>query len=527
MLDQQWHVIILKTFKSGLMYLSDLLQSIITLPTAADRQFTGLSIDTRQLQPGNIFIALSGTQTSGALYIDQAVAKQACAVLVERSKYFASISYQQQVVIIPIPNLAHHLGELAARFYHYPSKSLQIIGVTGTNGKTSCTHYLAQSLQYLNKPCGLIGTLGSGLYGQLKFTGMTTPDAITLQHELELLRDIGAKTIAMEVSSHSIAQERINSLEFEVGMFTNLTQDHLDYHGDMATYAEVKRSFLASKAVKQLVINVDDQYGRKWAQTLKKDKPVYTYSVTDSGAQHNNHVYVKNVQLNLNGIQAELYSPWGISPISLPLIGQFNLSNALAVFTGLCVIDTPFADAISSINVLKPVDGRMQVLGGNKMQPLVIVDYAHTPDALEKVLSALHHHKKGKLYCVFGCGGERDKAKRPLMAKIASRWADHIYVTNDNPRREKPESIIADIMHGFNSREAVTVEFDRSHAIANSIQSATIQDCILIAGKGAEAYQQVGEDKVPFSDVAEVSKNLALYFPFEKNTGERNATVVK
>jgi len=310
----------------------------------------------------------------------------------------------------------------------------------------------------------------------------------------------GAKVVAMEVSSHSIHQGRVNAIDFEVGIFTNLTQDHLDYHGDMATYANVKKRFFTDLPTKHAVINADDAYGKKWlAEFAAAHKSVFAYGLQKPSVDVP-FVYADQIQLSLQGIKAHIQSPWGEGGLQLPLIGQFNLSNALAVLTALCVYGLPFEQLLQDFNSLQSVPGRMQLLGGNQ-RPLVVVDYAHTPDALQKVLQALRAHTQGKLICVFGCGGDRDHGKRPLMAKAVEQFADEIIVTNDNPRHESPDEIVAQIFTGFSSTTRVSRELDRSKAIEKSIQSSTVADCILIAGKGAERYQQIGDEKMPFDDV--------------------------
>jgi UDP-N-acetylmuramoyl-L-alanyl-D-glutamate--2,6-diaminopimelate ligase len=384
-----------------------------------------------------------------------------------------------------------------------------MFGVTGTNGKTSCTHFIAQSLQALGMPAGVIGTLGSGLYGALGQAGLTTPDAITLQAILSFLVNQGAKAVAMEVSSHSIDQHRVNGIEFEVGIFTNLTQDHLDYHGDLETYASVKKRFLAEMPVNHVIINADDSYGLKWLTELASQKSVFAYSVNENISLPSfiPITYASNIKLSLKGIEADIYSPWGEGKLSSPLIGQFNLSNVLAVLTALCVYGISFKEALSLLAQLKPVPGRMQTLGGAG-KPLAVVDYAHTPDALENALKALRVHTKGRLLCVFGCGGDRDPGKRPLMASIAERLADQVIVTNDNPRTEDPEVIAQQIYAGFSNPNEVIRELDRSKAIEKSIQLASENDCILVAGKGAEHYQLIGNQQFHFDDVEQVQAYL-------------------
>jgi UDP-N-acetylmuramoyl-L-alanyl-D-glutamate--2,6-diaminopimelate ligase len=482
------------------MHLSKLLQDFYTIPKEADRDISNLTLDSRSVKKNTLFFAVKGTHLDGRQYIQNAISQGAVAVLVDADSDNEAVTFQANVPLIPIHDLQKKAGSIAARFFEQPSRKLRMIGITGTSGKTSCSHFIAQSLQSLNIPCGIIGTLGSGFYDALGEAGLTTPDAISLQSILHHFVDKGAKAVAMEVSSHSIDQERINGIEFDIGIFTNLSQDHLDYHGDMESYAAVKRRFIADLPVKNVIINADDEYGYRWIKELSPHKNIITYG---SGGQ----VYAEKITTTLHGISAKVISPWGEGDISLPLMGRFNLNNSLAVLATLCVYGIAFQDAVSSLAKLKPVPGRMQTLGG-KNQPLVVVDYAHKPDALEKVLQALRTHTEGKLWCVFGCGGERDRGKRPLMAKIAETLADQIIVTNDNPRHEKPEEIIEEILRGFSHPERISIEPDRSKAIQNSIQWAKSGDCVLIAGKGAEHYQQIGDEKIPFDDVEKAREYL-------------------
>jgi UDP-N-acetylmuramoyl-L-alanyl-D-glutamate--2,6-diaminopimelate ligase len=487
------------------MQLSVLLKDDYSIPSQFDKSIDGLALDSRQVKENTLFFAIKGHHLDGRQYIGDAIKRGATAVVVDADIPNAPMSWHDEVPLIPIHQLAKKIGKIAAIFYDNPAKSLRIIGVTGTSGKTSCTHFIAQALQSLKTPCGIIGTLGSGFYGALGTSGLTTPDAVTLQATLHQFVEQGAKAIAMEVSSHSIEQGRVNAIEFEIGIFTNLTQDHLDYHGDLETYAAVKRRFLAELPTKHLIINADDAYGRAWIKELAPHKSVVAYSTrkTLSISTDIPLVYTDAVTLTLQGIKAKVHTPWGEGELILPLIGQFNLSNSLAVLSALCIYGISLPDALQQLSQLKTVPGRMQTLGGRE-QPLIVVDYAHKPDALEKVLQALRAHVEGKLCCVFGCGGERDRGKRPLMAKIAETLADHVIVTNDNPRHEKPEDIVTEILQGFSHPERVSIELDRSKAIQNSIQWASAKDCVLIAGKGAEHYQQIGDEKIPFNDVEKV-----------------------
>lgn len=491
------------------MRLKTLLNEIFSLPSEADTDISRLIVDSRQCQQNDLFLAIKGSHMDGRQFIGSAISQGAAAVLVDADTPDQVISWQQNVALIPIYQLQNKVGPLAARFHNYPAKHLYMMGVTGTNGKTSCTHFIAQILQSLQHPCGLIGTLGSGFYGALGAVGLTTPDAVTLQTQLKQFLEQGAQAVAMEVSSHSIDQGRINGIEFDISLFTNLTQDHLDYHGNMESYAAVKRRFFTDFPVKHAVLNADDAHGHQWINELAANQSVFAYGISKPVGlpAHVPLVYTGDVELTLQGIQAHVYTPWGEGDLSLPLIGQFNLSNVLAVLTALCLYGLPLHEVLTRLSQLQAVAGRMQTLGGQG-KPLVVVDYAHTPDALEKVLQALRPHAQGQLLCVFGCGGDRDPGKRPLMAKIAEQLADRVIVTNDNPRHEKPEAITADILQGFTHPERVTILLDRSKAIENSIQWASVSDCVLIAGKGAEHYQQIGDKKIPFDDVEQVKAFL-------------------
>jgi UDP-N-acetylmuramoyl-L-alanyl-D-glutamate--2,6-diaminopimelate ligase len=471
------------------MKLSKLLN--ITIPTQWDLDISGLTLDSRQVKPGDLFFAYQGTHLDGRQFIDDAIQKGASIVLAEGENNL-------QFPVISLSNLSKQIGVIAARFYDNPSKNMRIVGITGTNGKTSCSHFIAAALHQLNISCGVIGTLGNGLYGNIQAGNLTTPDPITLQKTLAGFLQQGASYTAMEVSSHSIEQERINGIDFAISVFTNLTRDHLDYHGTMENYGNAKKKLFVSDATKLSVINKDDAFGEKIIAELRGKKNILSY-----GTQKNTDIYAENPQFNLNGIYADVYTPWGQGELHSGLIGKFSLSNLLAVLTTLCALDIPFETVLQLLSKLTSVDGRMQTLGGGD-KPLIVVDYAHTPDALEKVLTALRHHCHGKLICVFGCGGDRDRGKRPIMAKIAEENADIVMVTDDNPRTEDADQIFKDIFAGFAHPEKILQEHDRSKAIYAMIAAAKAGDCVLIAGKGAETYQIIGTEKLPFSDVEQV-----------------------
>lgn len=491
------------------MWLSELLQNIYPISAVQDRMIHRLMLDSRNVQQHDLFIAIQGKQFDGCQYIQQALAQGAAAILYDaNSRSFQKNSQHANQPIYAIHQLREKLGELAARYYDYPAKHLRMIGITGTNGKTSCSHYIAQILASENIRCGIIGTLGHGFCDHLQSGGLTTPDAISIQSILNEFRQQQTKTISMEVSSHSIDQARINAIDFEFAVFTNLTQDHLDYHGTMENYAAVKKSFLTTPHTKNIIINIDDAYGRKWVEELKYLKPIYGFGFKDKQSKSSfPQTRASQIQCSLSGLKAHIESPWGSGWLETPLIGEFNLSNVLATLTTLCVYGIPFAQVLKDFAQLKSVPGRMQTICRNA-KPMVVIDYSHTPDALAKALQILRYHTVGRLICVFGCGGDRDPSKRPQMAAIAENYADDVIVTNDNPRHEKPEAIVQQIVLGFARPDRVIIELNRVKAIQKSIQLATAQDCILIAGKGAENYQQVGDEKIPFNDAEIVQKSL-------------------
>jgi UDP-N-acetylmuramoyl-L-alanyl-D-glutamate--2,6-diaminopimelate ligase len=497
------------------MLLSNILADIYMLPPGLDREIGGLALDSRLVKRGDLFFACRGTQQDGRAFIADAIDNGAAAVLTDESGWAAALA--QNVPVIPLPNLGQYVSLLAATFYGNPAASLKIVGVTGTTGKTSCTYFIAAALAQLNIPCGIIGSLGAGVFGNIVPGQLTTPDAITLQAIFARFVRQKIKIVAMEVSSHSIEQGRINAIPFTLAIFTNLSRDHLDYHGDMETYGAVKKRLLDSPNVPAVVINADDDFGNKIIPALHDQKTVYAYSV-HSTVSSVPLIAARNIQLDGNGIQAEITSPWGKGNATTKLMGEFNLSNLLAVLASLCFLDIKFTDALQSLAALQSVPGRMQIFS-EAGQPVVIVDFAHKPDALEKVLQTLRKHCHGKLYCIFGCGGERDKGKRPLMAKIAEQLSDYVIVTDDNPRHEDPAEIVVDIMRGFSSPEKVTVQHDRTKAIQDVIQSAAAGDCILVAGKGAETYQLRGDTKIPLDD-AEIVKQFLLSLTPEPVSGK-------
>jgi UDP-N-acetylmuramoyl-L-alanyl-D-glutamate--2,6-diaminopimelate ligase len=398
--------------------------------------------------------------------------------------------------LIWVDGLREQVGEIAARFFGRPSAALHVIGVTGTNGKTSIVQLLANALALLGQRAATIGTLGAGLVGALRAGERTTPDVISVQALLAEFRDAGASHVAMEVSSHALEQGRVNAVDFNVAVFTNLTRDHLDYHGTMAAYGAAKAKLFACPGLRSAVINVDDAFGRELAARLPDDVRGLRYAI-DAQAE----VRASGVTTSGAGLAFMLHTPWGEGAIESSLLGRFNVYNLMAVAGGLGALGYTFAQIQNALTQLRPVAGRMNRLGGSARAPLVVIDYAHTPDALEQALTSLRAHCAGRLVCVFGCGGERDKGKRPQMGAIAERLADRLIVTDDNPRGEDGSAIVKQIVAGLARPERATVERDRAAAIAFALRAAQPGDVVLIAGKGHESYQEIAGRKLPFDDL--------------------------
>ncbi len=467
--------------------------------------------DSRRAAPGNVFVAYPGDAHDGRAFIAQAVAQGADGVLWEADHY-------QWDPALAIPNagvlgLKTRIGEIAAHVYGEPSRALHMIGVTGTNGKTSVAHWIAQALSALGQKTAIIGTVGNGFPpvgdkpSALTPALNTTPDAIELQQRLALYRADGAVACAMEVSSHGLAQGRVNGSRFNVAVLTNLSRDHLDYHGDMASYADTKARLFSWPGLEWAVLNVDDAFGQRLESETRPAR-VAGYGFR-RGA-----VVAQKLLLSQTGMHLALHSDWGDAELDVPLLGRFNAANLLAALTALLVSGVKLDDACHALAQITPPPGRMQTFGGGG-HPLVVVDYSHTPDALEKVLATLREITSGgRLVCVFGCGGNRDKGKRPLMGEAAGRGADEIWITSDNPRNEDPRQIIDDIRAGIGDAAAegrVRVEPDRARAIFEAIGGAHCGDVVLIAGKGHEDYQEIAGQRLPFSDTAMAKKALEAW----------------
>jgi len=542
--------------------LADLLDGIVAPAVTGDIVVRGLTLDSRRVHSGDAFVALRGGTAHGITFAPAALASGASVVIAEAPAPVASLgagardqgpgaseeqkgardegrgaSKEQQSlgdhalirvpdarddqlhtteerVLAPRPsslapifwieNLRDHVGEIASRFFGRPSEAMRVIGVTGTNGKTSIVQLLASALEILGARAATIGTLGAGLVGAVDAGERTTPDVISVHGLLAQFRDAGATDVAMEVSSHALDQGRVNAVAFKLAVFTNLTRDHLDYHGDMASYGAAKARLFGWPGLSAAIVNVDDAFGRELAANLNEGISRLRYSIEDAAAE----IRARDIRSSNEGLRFTLHTPWGEGEIATPLLGRFNVGNLLAVAGCLGALDYPFVQIHKALTQLRPVPGRMNRLGGEGGLPLVVVDYSHTPDALEQALTSLRAHCAGQLICVFGCGGERDQGKRPQMGAIAERLADRIIVTDDNPRGEDGDFIVAQIVAGLSRPAEAVVQRDRARAIALALGQARRGDAVLIAGKGHEPYQEIRGIRHPFDDLAVARRAL-------------------
>lgn len=454
---------------------------------------TSLVIDSRHVTAGDVFVAMPGHRVDGRAFAADAVARGADAVIYQAGGAPLSLP----VPAIAVDNLAALAGAIAHRVYGKPSEQLWLAGITGTNGKTSVSQWIAQALSALGRSCAVVGTLGSGFPGHLTESINTTPDAVSLHRELAGFVGQGAVACAMEASSIGIAEGRVNGVAFDVAVFTNLTRDHLEYHGSMEAYAEAKERLFDWPGLKAAVVNLDDPLGARLAGNLVGRLPIIGYTL--EGKTGGDRVLAARdiamggaaLGFTLDGIRIEA-----------PVVGRFNIANLLAVIGALLAGDEALDDIAGVLRGIEPPPGRMQAVGGDG-RPLVVVDYAHTPDALDKALGTLRHAAQargGRLICVFGCGGDRDPGKRPLMGAVAERLADRVLLTSDNPRNEDPLAIIDAIAGGMGRRPAI--EPDRESAIRRAVREAAAGDVILLAGKGHEPYQDIAGVRRPFSDLA-------------------------
>lgn len=473
-----------------------------------DANIRDLSSDSRSIVPGRAFAAYPGVASDGRRFVKDAIQRGAAAILWDPEGQPAPSC---EVPLLEVPQLKQVLSQIAGDLFGRPSEQLWMVGVTGTNGKTSSALWIAECLRDCGQRCGLIGTLGTGFPEQLAETGNTTPDAVVVQRNLRDLRGQGAAAVAMEVSSHGLDQHRVEAVNFDVALFTNLTRDHLDYHGTMEAYGAAKARLFSWPTLKAAVINIDDPFGRNLAEhAAQTGIAVTTYGIGQGDVQ------ARIERMDGSGFTLNLNTPAGEAMLSTRLVGQFNVSNVLGVLGVLLASGVPLARALDALAEREAVPGRMQVLGGPAENlPTVVIDYAHTPDALEKALSALKPlvgfgHR---LFCVFGCGGDRDRGKRPVMGEIAARLAQRVIVTSDNPRTEAAYQILDDIiagMGGASGADRLVIE-DRRAAIFAAVREAQPGDVVLIAGKGHEPYQDINGVKHPFSDLAVAAEGLAKF----------------
>ncbi|RJG03690.1 UDP-N-acetylmuramoyl-L-alanyl-D-glutamate--2,6-diaminopimelate ligase [Noviherbaspirillum sedimenti] len=479
-----------------------------------------LVADSRAITAGDVFFAYPGEAADGRRFIAQAIAAGAAAVVYEAEEFEWDGNWT--VPQLAVAGLKYLAGEIASGFYGQPERDMFVVAVTGTNGKTSCTQWLGAALSRLGTPTGVVGTLGTGIYrggAALDFavTGNTTPDALLLQASLKQMREEGASALAIEASSIGLLQRRMAGMHVDVAVFTNLTRDHLDYHGDMAAYEASKAALFDWPGLQHAVINLDDEMGMRLVQRLRGNASPATligYSISGKTAADVAVLQAEQIRTSHAGTTFALSSPFGSAQVKIQLVGHFNVSNVLAIIATLLARGVEWRLAITTVEALTAVPGRMQQLGGQDA-PLVVIDYAHTPDALEKTLAALRpiaQERHGALWCVFGCGGDRDPGKRPQMGKV-SLLADHVVVTSDNPRSEAPADIIAQIMQGMEGLEnmkhtPLAIE-DRAGAILWAVKHAEKNDVILLAGKGHETMQEIKGRKLPFLDADHAALALA------------------
>jgi UDP-N-acetylmuramoyl-L-alanyl-D-glutamate--2,6-diaminopimelate ligase len=484
--------------------------------------------DSRAVRPGDTFVAYPGAVHDGRAFIAQAIGRGAASVLWERAGFEWNPAWC--VPNLGIRDLRQHAGEIASRVYGRPSARLWMVGVTGTNGKTTCSQWIAQALSACGRRCAVIGTLGYGLRAPLAPMANTTPEAIWLHARLAQFVRRGARACAMEVSSIGLDQHRVAGIEFDVALFTNLTRDHLEYHRTLRCYREAKARLFACETLRYAVVNLDDDFGAELARRIRRPGlEVIGYGFGGARGTRTARLAGRRLVTGARGVSFEISSPWGAARVASPVLGRHNASNLLGVMAVLLASGIAPRRAAAALARVRPVPGRLQRLGGGA-RPLVVVDYAHTPDALAQVLAtlrgllagsaaragraappgALPRPRNPELICVFGCGGERDRGKRPLMGRIAARLADRVVLTSDNPRGEDPRAIISDILAGMRGACAL-VEPDRRRAIQRAVAQARRGDIVLLAGKGHEQYQEIGGRRYPFSDARVAREALARW----------------
>ncbi|HEX9405283.1 MAG TPA: UDP-N-acetylmuramoyl-L-alanyl-D-glutamate--2,6-diaminopimelate ligase [Steroidobacteraceae bacterium] len=505
-----------------------LLDGIAAVPAMESRGVVDLTLDSREVRPGSLFFALPGRTAHGLKFATEAAARGASVVLWEPGAQVSPPKLPATVFAAAIPGLKGLVGRIADRFFNWPSSQLRITGITGTNGKTTCAYLLAQCLERLGSQAAYIGTIGWGRIASLEQPTLTTPDVVTLHRELAALRASGVREVAMEVSSQALDQDRVAGVRLHSAAFTNLSRDHLDYHETMAAYGAAKARLFDAPDLKHIVVNVGDAFGRELARKLAGRVPLTAVWIGagESGWLAERALRAAQVALDVHGVSMQLDGSFGKAQVATRLLGRFNAENALVVIACLLSLGTPLAEAARVLAECVPPPGRMEVVeaaagdkpaAGDRLaagdepaagdKPMAVVDYAHTPDALAQALRALREHCKGALWCVFGCGGDRDPGKRSIMGAVADELADRIIVTDDNPRSENPEIITRAIVSGIKSRN-VRVIHDRGEAIGTALTEAAASDVVLIAGKGHEDYQIYGGTRRSFSDRREAQRHL-------------------
>ncbi|MFM0326245.1 UDP-N-acetylmuramoyl-L-alanyl-D-glutamate--2,6-diaminopimelate ligase [Caballeronia glebae] len=484
-----------------------------------------LHADTRSLKSGDVFLAYAVEGADNRPYLDAALAAGAAAALYQPENFAGKPDASKALAVKALNELA---GPIASAWYGEPTASMLTVGVTGTNGKTSCSQWIATALSALGRPCAIVGTLGIGMPGKLVHSGFTTPDAPQLQRSLAQLKRQGAEGVAMEVSSHALHQGRVNGVDFDIAIFTNLTQDHLDYHRTFDAYEAAKARLFDWPSLKTAIVNRDDAAGQRLIESLRGKVRTIAYGVempAGAAPRVDALLLATQVRATATGTAFHLSSDWGEADVEVGTLGTFNVSNLLSVLGVLLEVGVPFNAAITRIEKLESVNGRMERLGGRVAsdEPLVVIDYAHTPDALDKTLTALRpiaQARGGELVCMFGCGGDRDATKRPLMGEIAERLADQVVITSDNPRSEDPVSIIGQIAAGMTDAAKARRVEDRASAILQAIRSAAREDVVLLAGKGHEATQEIMGKKRAFSDQDHARLALAARATQQRGGGE-------
>ena len=476
-----------------------------------DVEVSDVTQDSRQARPGSVFFACQGRTSHGVQHAAAAVERGAVAVLWEPAPGLEAPQLPASVVVHAVPGLSRRVGAIADRFFRQPSAELDVTGITGTNGKTTTAYLLAQAADAVGRKGAYLGTIGFGRPGALSDVGLTTPDCVSVHRRLAQSRDAGAKSMSLEVSSHALDQGRVDGVRFETAVFTNLTRDHLDYHGTLDAYGAAKARLFAMPGLGRAVINVRDEFGRQLADSLDPSVERILFSTSNEiwAPGDCGWIRVPELRATTAGLTLHVESSAGAGTLRSPLVGEFNAENLLAVLGVLLGWRIPLQQALVALATCAAPPGRMESFGGGA-QPLALVDYAHSPDALGKLLDAARAHVKGRVICVFGCGGDRDPGKRSMMGAIAEDRADVVVVTDDNPRTEDPRAIIEQILSGMRQPEAAHVVSDRAEAIHFALAEADAGDAVVIAGKGHEDYQIVGGDVRPFSDRRVVLDSLGV-----------------